>query len=659
MKNKLVIFALITLPFFSIQAQKWVKTTPSYKNVVMEEFTGMHCGNCPRGHRKMDELMAAYPGRVFLINIHSGSFADPGLYYNDFRTAVGDSITKKSFVFGYPTANANRSDIPWHMGIEDAYKKAETLLNEESKLNIAVKSFVDFDKREITTEVEIYYTGDYSGPVNYLTIALTQDNILGFQSDYGNFNPDNWVDRLYKHNHVLRQFITNGTWGEAINETNKGSYTYRKYVTKIPEKYKDVRAYLYNMHVVAFVSQNSDGSKIMTADGAKVEFKPNSTDLSMKDMTERKYTLCYDSFNPKIEVCNHLNDTIHTFDVYAELYGIRYKKTFNGSLAKGEKTIVDWGNLPFLPDGAFTVKMIGFENINGNKLKDIDGSNNMVEFKNIGLKANAFTTFATDFENGLPPNMVLDHSYNKNVKVIKDSVIKYGNLESESALVFYLKDTFYVHKRFGIVEMGEADFTQMSDPAIGFAYAYSDGGLGGTAPEIRISISNDCGLYWTKVRSFTAQETGQPSVPGNLYDPKPGEYQVVKTTLKNYAGKKILIRITVTPGTTGNALFIDDININNMNSLKSNGQIKEELQFELFPNPANDNVLIQYVLKEDSASEILIYNAVMQMVYQKTIENSSPGNYSELIDVSSFAKGIYYISLKTKSGTIMKKIVIE
>src|SRR4051794_39448582 len=40
------------------------------KNVMLEEFTGVRCPNCPAGHITIDQIKTANPGRVVSISYH-------------------------------------------------------------------------------------------------------------------------------------------------------------------------------------------------------------------------------------------------------------------------------------------------------------------------------------------------------------------------------------------------------------------------------------------------------------------------------------------------------------------------------------------------------------------------------------------------------------
>ncbi|MCB9252730.1 MAG: Omp28-related outer membrane protein [Flavobacteriales bacterium] len=658
MKKILLTVACFSLMVFTVNAQKWVKTTPTNKNVILEEFTGIHCGYCPDGHKIANGIVEANPNRVFLINIHAGSFATPSAGEPDFRTTEGNAIDAAAKVTGYPSGSINRSTSPWGMSRSAWAGKAGTILAESSPLNVYVKSFVDFSTREITTEVEVYYTSDAATTKNYLTIALTQDDILGPQSDYGNYNPTNWVDGKYRHNHVLRQLITSGNFGEEIATTTTGSYVYKTYKTTIPDNYKGVDAILHKMHVVAFVSANSDGSGIISGADAPVDFDPNlKTDLALNDLTVKPANFCFTTINPKIEVTNNLDQPVTSFDVIADLNGAQFTKSFSGNLNKGEKTTIDWGDLPFSPTGAYTVKIIGFKNVNGGNLYDVNETNDATSFSNFGFKSNAFSTFVTDFESGLPANMALDVSLNPKLTLIKGTTVKYGNFGSASAMLFYLHSSWNIAGKPAHILLGESDLSGLTDPGLGYYYAYSDAGYGGTAPTIVTSVSSDCGKTWQQVGTVTAQETGLPTTSGNLYDPKNGEYKYVITSLKDYAGKSVLVKITGTPGSTGNALYIDNININSAQRLSAPKEMVSKPHLVLSPNPVKDFGTVSYELVKPSDIIFTIYNVLNQVVFTKTISSQSSGTHEESIDMSGFESGVYTLSVNTNDAVSTKKFI--
>ena len=97
----LCVLSLITMIlsiFFmnKCNAQTFVDTTQQNKNVIVEEFTGIGCVFCPAGHLIGQTLHDNNPNDVFLINIHTGSYASPQGAGTDFRTNFGSSIAGQS-----------------------------------------------------------------------------------------------------------------------------------------------------------------------------------------------------------------------------------------------------------------------------------------------------------------------------------------------------------------------------------------------------------------------------------------------------------------------------------------------------------------------------------------------------------------------------------
>jgi len=108
MKKLVLSLFVIVLIINSSIAQVLVSTVPQQKNVVLEEYTGIHCQYCPDGHAISQAIADANPGRVVLINIHQGSFAVPSAGEPDYRTPFGDALAGQTALTGYPSGTVNR-----------------------------------------------------------------------------------------------------------------------------------------------------------------------------------------------------------------------------------------------------------------------------------------------------------------------------------------------------------------------------------------------------------------------------------------------------------------------------------------------------------------------------------------------------------------------
>lgn len=249
LKNLFFAIAIAIVIGGAAAAQTLVSTEPHNRVVVLEEFTGIHCGYCPDGHRLANLLRAKYNNEPVLINIHSGNFAVPGAGEPDYRTQFGDSLDRQSQLTGYPAGTVNRR-IFTGIGTTPALSRnqwdaaAVQLMKMPSPVNVGLHSTYDSTTRLLTVEVEMFYTADASTTPNRLNVVLLENNVVGVQSDYANGNHTD-----YHHMHMLRWMLT-GQWGEEITTTTKGSLVKRVFSYTVPAAFNAL-----NCDVAAFVSE--------------------------------------------------------------------------------------------------------------------------------------------------------------------------------------------------------------------------------------------------------------------------------------------------------------------------------------------------------------------------------------------------------------------
>ncbi len=77
----------------------------------------------------------------------------------------------------------------------------------------------------------------------------------------------------------------------------------------------------------------------------------------------------------------------------------------------------------------------------------------------------------------------------------------------------------------------------------------------------------------------------------------------------------------------------------------------------VFPSPTSGLLTIDQTFENASIAEISLHNVLGQSVYSKCLESAI--SIHEAIDMSAFPNGIYFISIKTNSGTTTNRIVKE
>lgn len=568
--KKISILLIALVASIASQAQQWVSTSPANKIAIIEEFTGKNCTWCPDGHKIADQLKKDNPGKVFAINIHAGSFS-PSTPPN-YNTTVGTAIDAASGVTGYPAGSVNRKDNPWAMGRNLWAGKVTTILGESSPVNVFVKSSVDYNTRMLTTEVEVYYTSNGPGTSNKLSVALLQNGILGPQSGMDKY-PEKIVGTQYMHDKMLRMHLTPGTWGEAITDITTGKYTKKTYSTVLPANINSIPLDIYSLEVVAFVSEAN--GNILSGHGAEVTHNnPNLIDLALKDSSilpirgfidpETKW--CVNKVTPRVVVTNNSAVTTATaFTVTATVNGVATPKTFTGSLAPGQRTVLTWNEIPANASGVFAYKVEGFTNINGGTtITDVKTGNNSYATNLIGVKPNAFTAYNQDFETTPFVNSFIDASENDAFALVT-SATGLGAESSKNALRMALHSSWQKSGLGVHVVMGEANMVGITNPTLSYHYAFSNTGEeSASAAQVKVSYSTDCGSNWVDIDTKACEITGTAPA-NNWYAPTSAQYKKVDVNMNPVVGKKCLIRVSGIPGNGGNALFIDQI------SLKSSG----------------------------------------------------------------------------------------
>ena len=256
MKKYLLSLIIVLFSLELLNAQQYVVTTPTNKNVLLEEYTGNYCTYCPNGHRIANELAAKYPGRVFPINIHAGSFASTS--YPNMTTTQGNEYNYNFGVTSYPTGILNRVG---QIGYNQWETKVDEMMKENAIVNIAGDYTINAATRTAQITVEMYYTGNSSESTNYLTIYMLQDDIVGYQAG-SNLNPTQIVDGQYNHTHVFRSAITS-TWGDAVSPTTAGSLITKTYTYTIPQSIgspNGVDVDINKVYFVAFLTEKNEGS---------------------------------------------------------------------------------------------------------------------------------------------------------------------------------------------------------------------------------------------------------------------------------------------------------------------------------------------------------------------------------------------------------------
>ena len=192
--KKTLLSVLSILTVTGAFAQLPVSTTSENKNVILQDFTGIYCSNCPAGNVIANNLKANKPNDVFILGVHSGPYSTPSGNDVNLRTSSGNWWKNRADVLGYPAGSINRrtfsnSQLGGHAQYSSTWSSTtNNVLAEASYVNLACETTIDTVTRLMTIDIEAYFTG--TGPTSsvILNAVVTQDNIIGAQLG-GSNNP--------------------------------------------------------------------------------------------------------------------------------------------------------------------------------------------------------------------------------------------------------------------------------------------------------------------------------------------------------------------------------------------------------------------------------------------------------------------------------------
>lgn len=81
--------------------------------------------------------------------------------------------------------------------------------------------------------------------------------------------------------------------------------------------------------------------------------------------------------------------------------------------------------------------------------------------------------------------------------------------------------------------------------------------------------------------------------------------------------------------------------------------------FNVYPNPATENVAIDFSMNTESSVEVTITDLSGKAVYTSNLGNKTVGSHSVNVNTTTFSNGIYVVNFKTANGIITEKLVIR
>lgn len=181
------------------------------RNILVEEFTGMTCPNCPTGKRTLDAAIEQSQLPCIEIVHHSGYAPD---FYSidadyDYTWYYGSGSTYAPAAMFNRMVNHDVAEVPViNIGLADCLSSLQQATNKQPYVSLKLSSAYNAETRQVDIDFGLLAHNSLPGEC-LLNVFLIQDSIIGYQSNGGSD---------YAHNGVMRQILTGNTWGMLLPE---------------------------------------------------------------------------------------------------------------------------------------------------------------------------------------------------------------------------------------------------------------------------------------------------------------------------------------------------------------------------------------------------------------------------------------------------------
>ena len=234
---------------------------PTGKTVLIKDFTGARCVNCPAAAEHAHNLQHQLDeDHIFILSVHAGFQAQPMGSFPNFLTDEGTAWYNNHD--SNPLFTVDHVALTEGNTLNDAQidaPVAEALLEEQS-FEIVVGPSYDAATRQLQVQIQAVALNDLDGEF-YVTVCLVEDHITGWQTIPGG------VDKEYDFRNVFRGTL-NGAYGEAFEDlhVDANDTFYFSYNTEINADYNADECYL-----MVYVYDKSQDNKILQTSVKKIK----------------------------------------------------------------------------------------------------------------------------------------------------------------------------------------------------------------------------------------------------------------------------------------------------------------------------------------------------------------------------------------------------
>ena len=356
---------------------------------------------------------------------------------------------------------------------------------------------------------------------------------------------------------------------------------------------------------------------------------------------------CTNTIAPDVTIKNNGNNGITNFTITPYIDGI-IKPIFSwsGNLAVGASTTMAIGSIT-VSGGSHTFSY----NISAVSGTDNNLVNNSATTKFVTISNYQTTPIVEGFTSTFPPLKWSTFNATSGPSWVKSTSCGGFGLSSEST-----KMDFYTYAAGTINELilPPINLAGVITPTLTFDLAYAT--YATEADKLEVFVSDDCGDNWTNVYDKSGTNLNTAPATTSPFVPSAAQWRNESVNLFGYSNPSILLKFVATSA-YGNNLYIDNVNLSQLNPVGVFSTPLSNINIEVFPNPTSGDVNLTVNSINNSNYRINLINSLGQVIFEKNF-NFSIGINNIQIETKQYPEGIYNVVLESNNIKTTKKITI-
>ncbi len=179
-----------------------------------------------------------------------------------------------------------------------------------------------------------------------------------------------------------------------------------------------------------------------------------------------------------------------------------------------------------------------------------------------------------------------------------------------------------------------------------------------TGDKLQVYVSTNCGISWILRKTIAGPQLSTGGVQTASFIPNAGQWSYQSISLAGFTTAANLFFKFRFTSNAGNNIYLDDININGTTGIEDIAA--SNIDFNVYPNPAEENTIITFTTQQKQKAELKIYDVLGRETAAVFSGDLNEGEHHYSIpEKSNLSAGIYFVTLSVGGQQFTKKLMIK